>query len=66
MLHKDIIYMYQGTIPGLLATVHSWLTILEKDDKLGDVFLDLHKAFDSVPHDLMSKLQQVGLTHYHL
>ena len=52
----------KSTVTGLLATVHSWLNILEKGQEVGAVFFDLRQAFDSVPHaTLMAKLQQIGL-----
>ena len=52
----------KSTVTGLLATLHSWLNILEKTQEVGAVFFDLRKAFDSVPHaTLMAKLQQIGL-----
>ena len=55
----------KSTITALLSTTHSWLTTLEEGKEIGAVFLDLQKAFESVPHkSLFEKLQQTGISHH--
>ncbi len=52
----------KSTVPVLLHTTHDWLEHLEKGAKIGAVFFDYKKAFDSVPHfPLLSKLEAIGL-----
>ena len=52
----DLRTVHLPTLPGkltvslLLATTHSWLKILEEGSEIDAVFFDLHKAFDSIPH----------------
>ena len=40
----------KSTVTALLSTTHGWLTTLEEGKEIGAVFLDLQKAFESVPH----------------
>ena len=60
-----------GFLPGKLTTsailsaTHDRFTLLEKGKEVGAVFLDLTKAFDSVPHrQLIAKLEAIGLNAY--
>ena len=48
----------------LLNLVHSWKRVLAKSGKVGAVLMDLSKAFDVLPHDLLiAKLHAYGLGH---
>ena len=52
----------KSTLAALLHTVHTWLEVLESGHELCAVFLDLRKAFDSVPHQpLLEKFAATGL-----
>ena len=54
-----------GKSTALLSTTHSWLTTLKECKEIGAVFLDLQKAFESVPHkSLTETLQQTGISHH--
>ena len=44
-----------------MHTVQHWLEVLESGHELCVVFLDLHKASDSVPHQPLEKLATTGL-----
>ena len=53
----------KSTTSALLATTYDWFRELEVGRDVCSVFLDLRKAFDSVPHlVLMSKLHQLNLS----
>ena len=58
-------FRYQcSTVTVLLTAVHmyNWATLLEKRHSVHCVFLDLVKAFDSVPHSqLLLKLENLGI-----
>ena len=56
----------KSTVTALLShTTHSWLTTLKEGKEIGAVFLDLQKAFESVPHkSLFEKLQQTEISHH--
>ena len=43
----------KSTVTALLAVTHDWLKALESRHNVCSVFLDLRKAFDSVPHRLL-------------
>ena len=52
----------RSTVTLLLIAVHDWATFLEKRHSVHCVFLDLAKAFDSVPHSrLLLKLENLGI-----
>ena len=43
----------KSTVTALLAVTHDWFKALESRHNVCSVFLDLRKAFDSVPHRLL-------------
>ena len=43
----------KSTVTALLAVTHDWLNALESRHNVCSVFLDLRKAFNSVPHRLL-------------
>ena len=43
----------KSTVTALLSVTHDWLKALESRHNVCSVFLDLCKAFDSVPHRLL-------------
>jgi len=52
----------KSTTTALLSTTHQWLIALEQGKEFCAFFLDLRKAFDSVPHkQLANKLQPLNL-----
>lgn len=51
-----------STEPAVLELYHHALSSLEKDENLGVVFLDIRKAFDSMPHDtVLAKMECYGV-----
>jgi len=49
-------------VTALLTTVDSWLRTLEEGRDVAAVFVDLHKASDSVPHEtLIDKFELTGV-----
>ena len=55
----------RSTISALLSVTHDWLNNLENGNEVCSVYLDLRKAFDSVPHRLLiQKLSDIQLEPY--
>lgn len=55
----------KSTTTALLSVVHDWHQHLEQGNEVCTVFFDLHKAFDSVPHQpLIHKLEELGVDKY--
>ncbi len=53
----------KSTVTSLLTVIHDWLMILESGKEVCSVFINLKKAFDTVPHrPLISKLERTGLS----
>ena len=53
---------HHSTVSLLLTAVHDWATSLEKRHSVHCIFLDLAKAFESVPHSrLLLKLECLGI-----
>ena len=51
-----------STQQALLNLIHTWQKCLAKSGKIGTVLMDLSKAFDCLPHDLLiAKLHAYGL-----
>ena len=51
-----------STVSLLLTTIHDWAACLERRHSVHCIFLDLAKAFDSVPHSrLLLKLECLGI-----
>ena len=46
----------------LLHCLDNWYKALDRKQYVGIVFLDISKAFDTVNHDLLVKLSQLGLS----
>ena len=52
----------QSTVSLLLTAIHDWEACLERRHSVHCIFLDLAKAFDSVPHSrLLLKLECLGI-----
>ena len=55
----------KSTVTALLSTFNSVYQFLEQGCDVALLFLDLHKAFDSVPHvPLLQHLKNIGLDHH--
>ena len=53
---------HRSTISLLLTAIHDWAACLERRHSVHCIFLDLAKAFDSVPHSrLLLKLECLGI-----
>ena len=51
----------------LLNVIDSWTKALDKGESIDVVYLDLMKAFDTVPHKtLIDKLKSYGIEYYTL
>ena len=56
----------RSTMTTLLSVYPNIMRLAENGNDIGFVFFDLHKAFDSVPHQpLLEKLEETGLN-WHL
>ena len=51
----------RSTVSLLLSAVHDWSLCLELCNSVHCVFLDFAKAFDSVAHEHLIKLQGIGI-----
>ena len=51
-----------STVTLLLSAIHDWSSCLEHRSTTHCCFLDFAKAFDSVPHEHLLKLQCLGIT----
>ena len=53
-----------STQHALLRLLHKWQKALESSNIVGNVLMDLSKAYDSLPHDLLiAKLAAYGLSY---
>jgi len=50
----------KSTVSVLLSTTNDWFQQLEEEKEIGIIFFDFCKAFDSVPHQPLTKLCQHG------
>jgi len=51
----------------LLRLLHNWQANLDKSNIIGNVLIDLSKAYDCLPHDLLiAKLASYGVDHHSL
>ena len=52
----------KSTTTALIATVHRWLSYLDRGNDIAAIFFDFKKAFDTVPHRLLiEKLHRMQL-----
>ena len=64
LLYKDQYGFTKGrsTVTQLLTTIHDWMKDLDEGKSVDAIYLDLRKAFDTVPHQrLVSKLRGYGI-----
>ena len=69
LLSNDLLYKDQygftkgrSTVTQLLTTVHDWMGEIDQGNPVDAVYLDLRKAFDTVPHlRLINKLKGYGI-----
>jgi hypothetical protein len=55
-LHQHGFLPKRSTLTQLLECVRDWLNNMEKGSLTGVVYIDLRKAFDSVVHEVTSKM----------